>query len=108
MPLTYSQMQFQAANEAFIARVEFALLQDVNANRLAATPPAASDVTITAQRDRLGRAIIADPRRYAGVFARLVAEQLIGKATLLDEAVTTDPDVFSAVSAVYDKALPSL
>ena len=108
MPLTYSQMAFQAMNEAFIQRVEFAMLQDVNANRLAATPPAATDVTIAAQRDRLGRAIIARPRDYAATFARLVAEQLIAKADLINEAVTTYADMFSAVSAVFDKCLPSL
>lgn len=108
MALSYSALFFQSKDESFVSRVQFALLQDVNANRLEATPPAAADVTIEAQRDRLGRAVIANPKGYALIFARLVAAQLIAKATLLDEAVTTDGDIFSAVDAVYDKVLPSL
>lgn len=108
MALSDSQMYFQSRDTSFINRVMFALLQDVNANRLQATPPAATDVTIAAQRDRLGRRAIADPLTYATIFARLAAVQLIAKTTLIDEAVTTDGDIFSAVSAVFDKVLPSL
>lgn len=108
MALSYSQMAFQAKDESFIDRVQFALLQDVNTNRLQATPPTATDVTIAAQRDRLGRVIVANTRVWATICARLVAEQLIAKSTLLSETVTTDGDIFSAVSAVYDKMLPSL
>lgn len=108
MALTYTEMASQYRDESFLQRVEMALLQDVNANRLQATPPVPTAVAIADQRDRLGRAAIANPHAYALKFASLVAEQLISKATLLDPAVTTDGDIFSAVSAVYDKCLPTL
>ncbi len=103
MPLTYSQMAVQAADESFVQRVQYALLQDVNANRLQAVPVAATDVTATGYADRLGRSVVADPHGWAVKFARLVAENLISKASLIDPAVTTDPDIFSACSAVYPK-----
>lgn len=103
MALTYSQLAQQSADESFIQRVEFALLQDVNANRLQALPVASTDVTATGYADRLGRAVIADPHGWAIKFARLVAEQLIAKTTLLDPAVTTDADIFSAEGAVFPK-----
>jgi hypothetical protein len=103
MPLSYAQMAQQSQDESFIQRVEYALLQEVNASRLQALPVAATDVTATGYADRLGRKVVADPHGWAILFARLVAEQLIAKATLLDPAVTTDGDVFSAISAVYPK-----
>lgn len=103
MPLTYSQLAQQAADESFIQRVQEALIQDVNANRLQALPVALSDVTAAGYADRLGRRVVADPHGWAMIFARLVALNLIAKATLLDPAVTTDGDIFSAVSAVYPK-----
>jgi hypothetical protein len=108
MALTYSQMSVQAADESFIQRVQEALIQDCNANRVQATTPASSDVTMPGQRDKLGRRILLDPHAWAVTFARVVAINLIAKATLLDPAVTTDGDIFSAVSAVYDRFLPSL
>lgn len=108
MALTYSQLAAQASDSAFIQRVEFALVQDCNANRVQATTPAAGDVTMTGQRDRLGRRVLVDPLTWATLFARVAAVNLIAKATLLDPAVTTDGDVFSAVTAVYDRFLPSL
>ena len=49
-----------------------------------------------------------DPWTWATLFARVVAINLIAKTTLLDPAVTTDADIFSAESAVYDRLLPSL
>jgi hypothetical protein len=103
MALTYQQLSLQAADESFIQRVQEALLQDVNnaATRMQAIPAAASDVTASGYSDRLARAIVADPHGWAIKFARLVAMQLIAKATLLDPAVTTDSDVFSAEGAVY-------
>lgn len=103
MPLSYQQMAQQQADESFIQRVQEALIQDVNANRLQALPVAATDVTATGYADRLGRKVVADPHGWAVTFARLVALNLIAKATLLDPAVTTDADIFSAVSAVYPK-----
>jgi hypothetical protein len=103
MPLSYTVMAQQSMDEAFIQRVEYAMLQDVNANRLQTLPVAATDVTATGYADRLGRAIVASPRSWAEKFARLVAENLIAKSTLLDPAVTTDADLFSACSAVYPK-----
>lgn len=103
MALTYSELAQQSADESFIQRVEFALLQDVNATRLQPLPVATTDVTATGYADRLGRAIIADPHGWAIKFARLVAEQLIGKTTLLDPSVTTDGDIFSAEVAVFAK-----
>jgi len=103
MALSYAALAQQSADESFIQRVEYALLQDVNANRLQTLPVAATDVTATGYADRLGRKIVADPHGWAVLFARLVAENLIAKANLLDPAVTTDGDIFSAVSAVYPK-----
>lgn len=108
MALSYSEMALQAHDTSFIQRVEFALLQDVNANKIQATTPANTDVTMAAQRDRLGRLIVRDPFSWATLFARLVALQLISKTTLLDPAVTTDGDIFSAEGAVYDRFLASL
>jgi hypothetical protein len=105
MPLTYLQMAAQSQDSNFLRRVKMALLQDVNANRIQATPPA-NDGSLTYLIDRLGRSILADPVTWATYFATLVAEQLIAKTTLLDEAVTTDADLFSAISAVYQKFLP--
>jgi hypothetical protein len=107
MALSYTSLSAQSADPIFRGRVEFALLQDVKANRLQSLPPDTSDVTQAAQEDRLGRAIIASPLFWAEKFSTLVAIQLIGKTTLLDESVTTDGDIFSAVSAVFDKYLPS-
>jgi hypothetical protein len=108
MALTYSQLAVQAADESFIQRVQEALIQDCNANRVAATTPANGDVTMSGQRDKLGRRILLDPHSWAITFARVIAINLIAKATLLDPAVTTDADIFSAESAVYDRFLPSL
>lgn len=108
MALSYAQMALQSADPNFIQRVEFALLQDVNANRILATTPAATDVTTAAQQDRLGRMILRDPYGWATLFARAIAVQLIAKNTLLDPAVTTDADLFSAESALYPKFVPSL
>ena len=108
MALTYSELAFQSKDEAFIQRVEFALLQDVNANRLQAETPALTSVTMEDQRDRLGRSILADPHGWAVRFARVVAVQLIGKKTMADEKETTDGDIFAACSAVFDKFLPQV
>jgi hypothetical protein len=105
--LTYTVLDTQSGDPTFRARVKFALLQDVIANRLLALPADPSDVTQTAQEDRMARAIIAEPVIWAARFSTLVAVQLISKSTLLDAAVTTDADIFSAVSAVFDKSLPS-
>lgn len=108
MALTYTEMANQSHDANFVQRVQMALLQDVNANKIQATTPANTDVTMTAQRDRLGRLIVRDPFGWATLFARLVALQLISKTTLLDPAVTTDGDIFSAEGAVYDRFLASL
>jgi hypothetical protein len=105
MPLTYSQMGAQSLDSNFQRRVKMALLQEVNANRIQATPPNA-DGSLLYLDDKLGRSVLADPVSWAAQFATLVAEQLIGKSSLLDEAVTLDADIFSAISAVYRKFLP--
>lgn len=107
-PAPYSQMARESADESFIQRVEFALIQDCNANKVLATTPIATDVSLPAQRDRLGRKILADPHAWAIIFARVIAVNLISKNTLLDPAVCTDGDIFSAESSVYDRLLPSL
>jgi hypothetical protein len=96
-------MAVQSTDESFIVRVQEALIQDVNANRLQALPVANTDVTATGYADRLGRKIVADPHSWAIAFSRLVALNLIAKSSLIDPAVTTDGDIFSAVSAVYPK-----
>jgi len=103
MALSYSQLAQQAADESFIQRVQEALIQDVNANRLQALPVALADVTASGYADRLGRKVVADPHGWATTVARLVALNLIAKSDLLNPAVTTDADIFSAVSAVYPK-----
>lgn len=108
MPLTYVQLSTQSSDSGFTQRVEFAMLQDVNANRIQATTPATTDVTIVAQRDRLGRLIVRDPKTWASLFARLVALNLIAETNLLDPVSCTDAEIFSACSAVYDRFLPSL
>lgn len=103
----YSQLSTQSQDEAFIARVEFALLQEAANNKMQASPPATLS-TVADQEDKLARSILASPRFWAKQFAPMVAVQLISKTTLLDESVTSDGDIFSAVAAIYDKFLPSL
>jgi hypothetical protein len=99
-------MSTQSQDEAFIARVQFALLQEAANTKMEATPPTTISTTAD-QEDKLARAILANPGFWAKQFAPMVAVQLIAKSSLLDEAVTSDADLFSAVSAVFDKFLPS-
>lgn len=108
MALSYKALAEQSATESFILRVQSAIIQDCVANRVLATTPVATDVTLPAQRDRLGRQILRDPHSWAIIFARLVAVNLIGNANLLDEAVTSDAQIFSAEGAVFDRLLASL
>jgi hypothetical protein len=107
MPLTYSAIAVQVADESFIQRVEFALLQDVNngTTRMMALPATATDVTLAGQSDRLARKIVLDPHAWATTFARLLGVQLIAKSNLLDPAVTTDGDLFSAIGAIWTRFL---
>lgn len=107
MALTYQQMSVQASDESFIQRVEFALLQDANngTTRMMALPAAATDVTLAGYSDRLARKIVADPHGWAITYARLLGVQLIAKTSLLDPAVTTDGDIFSAINAIWTRFL---
>jgi hypothetical protein len=109
MALKYTDIATQAATESFILRVQSALLQDVNngTTRMLGSPPLVTDVTLPALVDRLARQIVADPHAWAIRFARLIAVQLIGKATLLDEAITTDGDIAAAEAAVFNRFLAS-
>jgi hypothetical protein len=100
-------MSVQTADEGFIQRVEYALLQDANngTTRMMALPAAATDVTLAGQSDRLARKIVLDPHGWAVNYARLLGVQLIAKATLLDPSVTTDADIFSAINAIWTRFL---
>lgn len=107
MALTYTQMATQSADSSFVNRVEFALLQEACNNKMEAVPPASLSTTAD-HEDKLARSIVASPTFWAKQFAPVVAQQLIAKSDLLNETVTTDADIFSAVAAVYDKFLPAL
>lgn len=105
--LAYSTLNLEWQNPNFVQRVQVGLLQTAANTKLEAEPP--SSLTTTADHeDKLARSIIANPAFWAQQFAYLVAIQLIGNTTLLDEAVTTDGAIFSAIGAVFDKFLPSL
>ena len=107
MALTYTQMKSQSEDPNFRRRLEIALTQVAANTKMQALPAASTDTTQAAQEDRLARAWVEDPAHWAAEIAEDVAVQLIAKSTLLDEAVTTDADLFSAVSAIFDKFLPS-
>lgn len=104
--LAYTTLDSDSQDEEFVRRVKIALLV-VAAGKFEAQPPG-SIATLADQEDKLARSIAAAPDAYARLFAPLVAVQLIGKADLRDPAVTTDGDLFSAVSFLYDRGLPSL
>lgn len=102
----YSQLSAQWQDAGFIGRVQVAILQ-VAATKLL-PGPAENCPRQAAAEDSLARQIIMSPAGWAPRFAFQVAVQLIGKSTLLDTTVTTDGDVFSAASLVYDDFLPQL
>lgn len=104
--IAYATLDSASQDSEFIRRVKIALLV-VAAGKFEAQPPA-SISTVADQEDKLARAIAADPDRYAKLYAPLVAVQLIGNTDLLDPAVTTDSALFSAVTLLYDRGLPSL
>jgi len=105
MALTYTQMKTQSEDPGFRRRLEIALTQCAANTKMQALPAGSTDATQTGEEDRLAREIVLDPTFWAAKFSEDVAVQLISKSTLLDEAVTTDADIFSAVSAVFDKFL---
>ena len=105
--LAYSTLNLEWQNPNFVSRVQVALLQTASAVKMEAEPPATLS-SVADHEDKLARAIVANPTFWASQFAYLVAIQLIGNTTLLDETVTTDAAIFSAIAAVFDKFLPSL
>ena len=105
MALSYSEMKEQSADQAFQNRIQIALTQVAANTKMEAQPAAGTDSTLAGEEDVLARKILLDPAHWAAEFAEDVAVQLISKTTLLDESVTTDADIFSAVSAVFDKFL---
>lgn len=105
--LAYSVVQLEWQNPNFVSRVQVALLQTAINVKMEAQPP--SSLTTTADHeDKLARAIVSNPTFWATQFAYLVAIQLIGNSSLLDETVTTDGAIFAAVGAVFDRFLPAL
>jgi hypothetical protein len=86
---------------------EIALTQVAANTKMEALPAGSTDATQAGEEDRLARQIVLNPTFWAAKFSEDVAVQLIGKTTLLDEVVTTDADIFSAVSAVFDKFIAS-
>lgn len=110
MALTYSQLATQSKDAGFLARLQSALVQVIKQPNgpLLHEPPAPGSISFAAQQDRLARLVLADEVFWALQYSELVANQLIGKSTLLDPAVTTDADLFSATNAVFADKLPSL
>lgn len=109
MALTYAQFNSAAADQAWIERVRAGILQYCSnePNVIQATPPAASDVTIGAQRDRQARRVINSPDTWKVVYAPVVALGFLGGNDLSPTSVT-DAAIYSRIGAIFNQLLPPL
>lgn len=98
MALSYTDIETQAKDAAWIARVKIALISTASDVKTSNTP---ANILATRQ-DRLGRAILADPDAWASRFAIPVALGFVANANL---AGVTDNAIFARVDAVYDDFL---
>ena len=105
--LPYATLVTEWQDAGFIGRVQVAMLTvALNVKMVFGIVNNESEQVIA--EDRLARQIVNSPATWAPLFAFAVAIKLIGHTSLTDTTATTDGDVFSAVSAVFDSFLPPL
>lgn len=109
MALSYVAFISASADQAWIERVKAGILQYCSNEPgvIAATPPAATDVTIGAQRDRQARRVINSPDTWKYVYAPVVAMGFLGGNDLSVTSVT-DAAIYSRIGAIYNQLLPAL
>ena len=95
MALSYTDIETQAKDSAWIARVKIALVSTATDVKTSNTPATA----LAVRQDRLGRAILVDPDTWARAFAIPVALGFVANANL---SGVTDAAIFARIDAVYD------